>query len=64
MLSMYVMQAGLGIDVLLPADDGCVRVCGADRDKRENMAEGDVSMIKHFQGVAIQSQAAANTAAA
>jgi hypothetical protein len=24
---------------------------GVDRDKRENMAEGAVSMIKHFQGV-------------
>jgi hypothetical protein len=25
----------------------------ADRHKRENMAEGAVSIIKHFQGVAL-----------
>ena len=34
----------------------CADGVGVDRDKRENMAEGAVSMIKHFQGVALKQQ--------
>ena len=35
-----------------------LKEAAAQRHKRENMADGAVSMIKHFQGVAISSKEA------
>ena len=49
--NVLVMRARSDVAVIIFL--ACVRTVGVDRHKRENMAEGAVSMIKHFQGVAL-----------